>query len=80
MAGNTDRIEQRFSVKKDLLWGISQALPIQNWSAGLASLVVFLPLYLLRVPHEERMMLEQFGEEYCLYMNRTGRVIPRFQG
>lgn len=63
-----------------LLWGIAQALLIQNWIAGLGSLVVFLPLYLLRVPHEERMMLEQFGEEYCLYMNRTGRVIPRFQG
>ena len=62
------------------LWGIAQALLIQNWLAGLASLVVFLPLYLLRVSCEERMMLEQFGEEYRLYMNRTGRVIPRFRG
>lgn len=62
------------------LWGIAQALLIQNWMAGLASLVVFLPLYLLRVPREERMMLEQFGEEYRKYMNRTGRVIPRLWG
>jgi len=63
-----------------MLWGIAQALLIQNWIAGLASLVIFIPLYLLRVSCEERMMLEQFGEEYRLYMNRTGRLVPRFKG
>lgn len=57
--------------------GIAQALLLQNWIAGLANLVPFLPLYLLRVPREEQMMLERFGEEYRSYMNRTGRVVPR---
>lgn len=60
-----------------LLWGIAQALLIPNWIAGLASLIIFIPVYLLRFPREERMMLEQFGEDYRSYMNRTGRVIPR---
>ncbi len=59
------------------LWGIAQALLIHNWIAGLASLVILLPPYLLRVRREEQMMLEQFGEEYHSYMNRTGRIIPR---
>lgn len=59
------------------LWGIAQALLIHNWIAGLASLVIFIPLYLLRVRREEKMMLEQFGEEYRIYMRRTGRIIPR---
>ena len=59
------------------LWGIAQALVLQNWIAGWASLVLFLPMYVLRVPREERMMLEQFGEAYRMYMNQTGRVIPR---
>jgi len=59
------------------LWGIAQALLIHNWIAGLASLIVMLPMYLLRVRREEQMMLEQFGEEYRLYMKRTGRIIPR---
>jgi len=59
------------------LWGIAQALLIHNWIAGLVSLVVMLPMYLLRVRREEQMMLEQFGEEYRLYMKRTGRIIPR---
>ncbi len=59
-----------------LLWGIAQALLLQNWIAGFAMLVTILPLYLVRIPREEKMMLEHFGEEYRLYMNRTGRVIP----
>ncbi len=60
------------------LWGIAQVLLIQNWIAGLASLVVFLSFFLLRVPREEKRMLENFGEEYRLYMDKTGRFIPRF--
>jgi protein-S-isoprenylcysteine O-methyltransferase Ste14 len=59
------------------LWGIAQALLLQDWVAGWAGLVVFTPLYGLRVPREERMMLDRFGEEYRAYMNRTGRVVPR---
>ncbi len=62
------------------LWGIAQALLLQNWVAGFASLVLFLPMYVLRVPREEQMMLEQFGEAYRAYINRTGRVIPRLGG
>jgi len=62
------------------LWGIAQALLLQNWIAGLAMLASFLPLYLVRVVREEEMMLESFGEEYRSYMNRTGRVIPRLWG
>ena len=58
------------------LWGIAQALVLQNWIAGWASLVLFLPMYVLRVPREEQMMLEQFGEAYRVYMNQTGRAIP----
>jgi protein-S-isoprenylcysteine O-methyltransferase Ste14 len=59
------------------LWGIAQALLLQNWIAGFAMLASFIPIYLARVPREEQMMLEHFGEEYHEYMNRTGRVIPR---
>jgi len=60
------------------LWGIAQALILPNWVAGLSMLVTFIPFYLERVPREERMMLEHFGDEYREYMGRTGRVIPRF--
>ena len=61
------------------LWAIAQALLLHNWITGPALLVTFLPLYLLRVPREERMLQDRFGEEYRDYMSRTGRVIPRFR-
>ncbi|MBM3173068.1 MAG: isoprenylcysteine carboxylmethyltransferase family protein, partial [Chloroflexi bacterium] len=60
-----------------MLWGIAQALLVWNWISGLASLVIFIPLYFLRVTREEKLMLEQFGDGYKSYMNRTGRIIPR---
>ncbi|MBM3150178.1 MAG: isoprenylcysteine carboxylmethyltransferase family protein [Chloroflexi bacterium] len=60
-----------------MLWGIAQALLVWNWISGLASLVIFVPLYFLRVTREEKLMLEQFGDGYKSYMNRTGRIIPR---
>ena len=59
------------------LWALAQPLLLQNWVAGLAGLVVILPLYWLRVPREEALLLEHFGEPYQLYMRRTGRMIPR---
>jgi len=59
------------------LWAVAQALLLQNWIVGPAFLALSLPLYLLRVPREEEMMLEHFGEEYRSYISRTGRVIPR---
>jgi len=60
-----------------LLWAIAQVLMLHNWIAGYSFLVVAVPQYLLRVNDEENMMLEQFGEEYSAYMQRTGRLIPR---
>lgn len=62
-----------------LLWAIAQGLLLENWLAGWAFLVVFVPLYLIRAPKEEQMMLEQFGEQYRQYISRTGRIMPRFR-
>jgi protein-S-isoprenylcysteine O-methyltransferase Ste14 len=59
------------------LWGLAQPLLLWNWIAGLSMLVTMLPLYLMRVPREEHMLLEHFGDAYRDYMQRTGRIIPR---
>jgi protein-S-isoprenylcysteine O-methyltransferase Ste14 len=61
-----------------LMWGVAQVLILHNWIAGCSPLLSFMLMYFLRVPHEEQMMLDQFGEEYQSYMNRTGRIIPRW--
>ena len=58
------------------LYCIAQILLLHNVIAGWSALVSFGLLYFLRVPREENMMLDQFGEEYQAYMRKTGRVIP----
>lgn len=58
------------------LWGISQALLIPNWIAGLSGLVAVLALYAVRQSREEAMMRQTFGLEYDAYCTRTKRLIP----
>jgi protein-S-isoprenylcysteine O-methyltransferase Ste14 len=58
------------------LMALAQALLVPNWVAGLAGLVGFGTLYVLRVGEEERMMEEAFGDEYRAYSARTKRIIP----
>jgi protein-S-isoprenylcysteine O-methyltransferase Ste14 len=62
------------------LWAIAQPLLIWNWLAGPAFGLVFLPLYVTRMPREEQMMLEHFGDEYRQYMLTSGRLLPRRPG
>jgi protein-S-isoprenylcysteine O-methyltransferase Ste14 len=59
-----------------LFWAIAQGLLLSNWLAGWVFLVLSVPLYVVRIPKEEKMMLKQFGEEYSAYKSRTGRLIP----
>jgi protein-S-isoprenylcysteine O-methyltransferase Ste14 len=58
------------------LWALAQALLIHNWVAGPALLVAFVPFTLVRVPAEEQMMLDRFGDAYRAYAARTGRLLP----
>ncbi|BCU80856.1 farnesyl cysteine carboxyl-methyltransferase [Polycladomyces abyssicola] len=60
-----------------LMWGVAQVLLLHNWIAGWSPFLSLMIMYFLRVPREEQMMLDQFGEEYQSYMSRTGRIIPR---
>lgn len=61
-----------------ILWGIAQILLIQNWIAGFSLYITTLLLYLSRVNREERMLYNEFGEEYLNYMKNTGRILPFF--
>jgi protein-S-isoprenylcysteine O-methyltransferase Ste14 len=61
------------------LWGLGQVLLLPNWVAGAGSLPAFLALYLVRIPQEERMMLDHFGAAYHAYSARTGRIVPRLR-
>jgi protein-S-isoprenylcysteine O-methyltransferase Ste14 len=42
-------------------------------------LLAFAAMYFLRIPREERMMSEKFGDQYGSYMRQTGRLFPRWK-
>jgi protein-S-isoprenylcysteine O-methyltransferase Ste14 len=58
------------------LLALAQAALLQNWIAGLAGPVAWATLFFLRVGHEERLMIDTFGDQYRRYMQRTKRVLP----
>ena len=58
----------------------STALISANLIVAAFGITAWTLLYLVRVGDEEAMMLEQFGEEYKQYMERTGRLLPKFNG
>jgi len=60
-----------------ILFGAAQALLLPNWLAGFSALVSFAPMYIVRTPREERLMIETFGAEYEAYARRTWRVFPK---
>jgi protein-S-isoprenylcysteine O-methyltransferase Ste14 len=58
------------------LQAVAQALLLPNWIAGPAGLVAVALLFFARVGREERLMLEEFGDDYRRYMARTSRIVP----
>jgi protein-S-isoprenylcysteine O-methyltransferase Ste14 len=57
-------------------WMGGLALLTANW-VFIALVVVVIAGLVVRVPKEEQMMIEQFGDEYRAYMGRTGRFFPK---
>ncbi|MCL4466089.1 MAG: isoprenylcysteine carboxylmethyltransferase family protein [Chloroflexi bacterium] len=58
------------------LWAAGVPLITANWFAILVP-AWFALFFLLRVPDEEKMMIEAFGDKYRDYGKRTGRFWPR---
>ena len=57
---------------------VSLGLVIASWVPLLFAACVA-TFFMMRVPREEQMMLERFGDEYREYTKRTGRFLPRWQ-
>jgi protein-S-isoprenylcysteine O-methyltransferase Ste14 len=61
-----------------LYWALAQPLLVHNWIGGFSLLLVMIPFLMYRVPREEKLLVEEFGEEYEALRRRTGWVLPRF--
>jgi len=59
------------------VWAMSLGLVIANWIPIIFTALVVV-LFVARVPHEEQMMLERFGDEYREYMKSTERFLPKW--
>lgn len=59
-----------------LLWSIAQIALLPNFIAGPIGFVFISLLCVMRIPREERMLQEHFGEEYRRYMQTTKRLVP----
>ncbi len=58
------------------LASVGFGLVLSTWLGALVSAVLLLWAYAVRVPREEALMLEQFGEQYRQYAARTARFVP----
>jgi protein-S-isoprenylcysteine O-methyltransferase Ste14 len=56
-------------------WLMSIGLMAANWTAFVFAALAALH-FLLKIKGEEKMMLEEFGDEYREYMKRTARLLP----
>ena len=54
----------------------SIALVTANWFF-IGLLVVSIVVFAFRIPKEEQMLIDSFGEEYKAYMRRTGGLFPK---
>lgn len=57
-------------------WAAGLALVTANW-VFVVFAVITPAVFFLRVPREEKMMVERFGEEYQAYKKRTGMFFPK---
>jgi protein-S-isoprenylcysteine O-methyltransferase Ste14 len=56
-------------------WLMSLGLVAANWTPFVFAALAALH-FLLKIQPEEKMMLQQFGDEYREHMKRTGRLLP----
>lgn len=57
-------------------WVAALALLTANWIFTIIAVLTVIAL-IARVPKEEQMMIEAFGEEYQAYMRNTGKFFPK---
>lgn len=62
-----------------LCYAAAMGVITANYVLAAAFFLPMLTLVVERIPREEQMMLDAFGDEYRAYMRVTGRLLPRWR-
>jgi len=57
---------------------IGQLLLTSNWFVGFYGVAIWTLFCIIRIPEEEKMMTEEFGDDYLAYSRETGSLLPKF--
>jgi protein-S-isoprenylcysteine O-methyltransferase Ste14 len=60
-----------------MLVALAIVLISANWVVAFITIPGMTLAVALRIPHEQAMLVEHFGDEYVCYMQHTGLVLPR---
>jgi len=60
-----------------LLMQIAVLFLTSNWVIGFSGLAIIISVIAIRVPEEEKRLIEQFGEQYKNYMKHSGSLLPK---
>ena len=56
---------------------LTQPLLIHNWVAGFLVVPAFAAMWLIRVPNEEALMRQRFGDAWDAYCAQAGQLLPK---
>jgi protein-S-isoprenylcysteine O-methyltransferase Ste14 len=62
-----------------LLMQIAVLFLTSNWFIGFSGHAIIISVIAIRVPEEEKMLIEQFGDEYRNYIKHTGSLFPKIR-
>ncbi|MBX3057170.1 MAG: isoprenylcysteine carboxylmethyltransferase family protein [Anaerolineae bacterium] len=62
-----------------LLMQTAVLLLTANWFIGFCGLAIIISVIVIRMPEEEKLLLNQFGDEYHHYRNQTGGLLPKLR-
>lgn len=60
-----------------LLMQIAVLFLTSNWVIGFSGLAIIVSVIAIRVPEEEKLLIEQFGDEYQNYIKHSGSLLPK---
>lgn len=60
-----------------LLMQIAVLFLTSNWFIGFCGIAIIISVIAIRVPEEEKLLIEQFGNDYLNYKKNTGALLPQ---